>query len=199
MSDLLFDAPWWLIVLFLGVGGLLAAAGLRRGDKTLRNVGAVIAVLGLAVAILSWQVETEPEKISRMSRELVASVEKKDWATMSGLMDPQATLSIVGGKALYNSREEIVKAGESRTNSSGVTSLNTTRVEATREGQLITAEVDVYVTASDSVTGGRPFITTWKFVWTRSGGTWVVREIEAIQLGNIKGSDVQTWFPRITK
>lgn len=189
--DLIFEAPWWLYVVPAVVGLGLAVAGRRRGDKTLRNVGVGLFLVGLAVFAAGRVVETDQEKVVRQSRELVAAVERRDWGTLSGLLTEDAVLSLQAVGQIHDSRDKIIAAAKSRMGDSKVTAVNVGGIDPKREGSLITTELQVYVTAE--ATGDRPIPTTWRLVWTRAGDGWAVRDIEAVQIGNIRGGDVRPW------
>ena len=194
--DLIFDAPWWLIVVPVAIGIAMAFFGLRKGDMTLRNVGVAILVIGVGIFIASKAVETDTEKVARQSRELVAAVEKREWPKLSALLEPGAAVTLLGVGEIYSNREQIVDACRSRADGSGVTALAITSLEPKREGTgQISAEVQIYVTANDG--GGRPFPTGWRFVWARAAdGQWLIHDIEAIQIGTIRAADAKVWFPK---
>ena len=192
--DLIFEAPWWLYVAPAVVGAALAVTGARRGDKTLRNVGVGLLLVGVAVYAAGRTVETSQETVTRRSRELVTAVERKDWAALSGYLDPQARLTLMNAGILYDTRDEILTAAKTRVDQAGVSSLNVPRIEPRQEGQLITTEVEVTVFADQS--GGRPVPTTWQFVWTRTAGNeWVVRDLEAIAIHTLRGEAARGQFP----
>lgn len=193
--EMLFDAPWWLYLAPGLIGLVMLVYGLRRGDRTLRNAGLVLLVVAVAVYGTSMAVETDTEKVSRQSRELVTAVEKNQWDQLSALLEPDAAVTLLGMGQIYDSREKIIEACKSRVAGSGVTSLALTSLEPKREGAAqISTEVQIYVTSNDA--GGRPVPTTWRLVWQRgNAGQWLVRDIEAIQLGNVRASDAKPWFP----
>ncbi|QOV88982.1 nuclear transport factor 2 family protein [Humisphaera borealis] len=193
--DLIFDAPWWLYIVPAIVGIVMAYLGLRKGDKTLRSVGVGLLLVGVVIFIASRAVETDTEKVSRQSRELVAAVEKREWDKLNALMEPDAAVTLAGVGEIYSTREQIVSACRSRADGSGVTALAITGLEPKREGAAqISAEVQIYVTANDG--GGRPFPTGWRFVWARAAdGRWLIHDIEAIQIGTYRPADARPWFP----
>lgn len=189
--DLFFDAPWWFYAIPFAVGAAMAVVALRKGDKGLRNVGLLVLLAGVGIFAASKLVETDSEKVTRQSYELVHHVEKQQWDRLSAMLDPAAVVTLINVGPLYESREQIIEACRSRVTGSGVTALAVTRAEPQVQGDLITTEIDVYVTADDA--GGRPLPTTWRLVWTKRSGEWVVRDIEAIKFPM---PDVRSWFPK---
>lgn len=176
--ELLFDAPWWFYGIPMVVGAVLCVAGLRKGDKTLRNVGLVLLLAGLGVLAASKIVETDSEKVTRQADELVEVVERQEWDKLSAMLDPGAIVSLLNAGTIYENREQIIEACRTRVTDSKVTSLAMTRSDAQVQGDQIETEIDVYVTAEEY---GPPLPTTWRLVWTRRGSSWVVRDIEAIK------------------
>ncbi len=193
--DLIFDAPWWLYVVPAAIGVVMAYVGLKRADKTLRNVGVVAILIGVAVLIASKIIETDTEVVARHSKELVAAVERKDWATLEAFMEADAAVSLVGGGDAYTGRDQIVQACKSRVEGSTVTALSVTALDPKKESAaLISAPIQIYVTADGA--GGRPFPTEWRLDWAKgSDGRWLIREIAAIQIGNVRAADAP-WFPK---
>jgi len=190
--DLVFDAPWWFYVIPAVVGAAMVVVALRKGDKGLRNVGLVVLLAAVGIFVASKVVETDSEKVTRQSRELVDHVEKREWDRLSQMLDPGAVVTLINVGPLYESREQIIEACRSRVTGSGVTGLAVTRSDPQVQGDLITTEIDVYVTADDA--GGRPLPTTWRLVWNRRSGQWVVRDIEAIKF---PVPDARAWFPKL--
>jgi hypothetical protein len=193
--DLLFDAPWWLYVGPVLVGVAMALFGLRRGDKTLRNVGLLLLLVGVGVYLASNAVETDTEKVARQSRELVTTVEKRQWDQLKAFLEPDAAVTLSGSE-IYSNRDQIVEACQSRADGSGVSTLNVTHLQPKREGvREISTEIQIYVTANDA--GGQPFPTEWRLVWRQSSsGQWQVSDIEALRIANIRASDAKAWFPK---
>lgn len=191
--DLIFDAPWWLYVVPAAIGLAMAYFGLRKGDGTLRNVGLIALVVGVAILVVSMVVETDTEVVARQSKELVASVEQRDWARLSSLMEEGAAVTMANIGDIYTSRDQIVQACRSRTEDSNVTALAVTALEAKKDGaSLISAAIQIYVTAGD-----RPLPTEWRLDWARGAdGRWLIREITAVQIGNVRASDMRSFFPR---
>lgn len=193
--DLIFDAPWWLYVVPAAIGVVMAYVGLKRADKTLRNVGVVAILIGVAILVASKIVETDTEIVARQSKELVLAVEKRDWTKLASMLEPEAAVTLAGAADVYTSRDQIVQACKSRVEGSTVTALSVTALEPKKESAtLISTGIQVYVTADGTV--GRPFPTDWRLEWAKAAdGKWLIREIAAIQIGNVRAADTP-WFPK---
>ncbi|HMB95955.1 MAG TPA: hypothetical protein VKK61_07955, partial [Tepidisphaeraceae bacterium] len=63
LSQWLFETPWWLPTSFIVVGIVVFLAGNRRQEKNVMRSGIVIALLGVTIALVSWLVETDTEKV----------------------------------------------------------------------------------------------------------------------------------------
>src|SRR5436309_649671 len=130
MEDILFDTPIWLLIV-LGLAGLLFTwAGFMRGrrDKLLGGIGIFLLVVGAGLFVASRLVETDKEQVVRRSRELVQSVEQKQWSTLSEHLLPNAAV-IYEGSPMCTSRDEILEKAKFYTNMAGAMDLQITRIE----------------------------------------------------------------------
>ena len=71
----LFDTPWWMIALLLGIGAVLFVIGNRRQDKQIMYGGGVFLLLGIALILLSWLIDTDLEKAEKRVRGIAVEVE----------------------------------------------------------------------------------------------------------------------------
>src|SRR5437762_12188710 len=94
MTDLLFDAPWWLPTGLAAMGIFLFWTGNRRQEAKVRNAGFGLILAAIAVVLLSYFVDTDVEKAVKRSKTLVYSVEKHDWATLRATLDPNVSLAM---------------------------------------------------------------------------------------------------------
>jgi hypothetical protein len=172
MSDYLFDTPYWLLgVLGVAAIALLVSANSRQ-DKRLRSAG--LAVLGVAVmlALLSFFVDTDKEKVEKRTRQLVAAVEKKDRATVDRLLHPKARL---GGRDGLDKAQILDRVG------TAVDQFNIKSIRVTAMDVRATDEdIEVILSAAADLdmqvwSGAVP--SDWRLVWEKSGGEWLVREI----------------------
>jgi hypothetical protein len=180
MEDILFDTPVWLLAV-LGLAGLvfLWAGFLReRRDKLLGGIGVILLVSGAVLFAASRIVETDKEQVVRRSRELVKSVEAKDWSALSDHLLPSATV-IVEGTPMCNSRDEILEKARIYGNMAGSMELQITRNEPRPGGSgSYLSEVAVYVKADR----GTQLVVT-EVTWKKEAGVWSAQTINVKQLG----------------
>src|SRR5436190_22633943 len=111
MSDLLFDTPWWLPVLILAAGIAIFITGNRRLENRLRNAGLAVVLLGIALAAVSYFVDTPLETAEKRTVELCRSFEQTDWAKMTSILDRSTAVTVLSA-TIYSGRDEIVSAAK---------------------------------------------------------------------------------------
>lgn len=199
MTDFLFDTPFWLPLGIAAVGVFLFITGNRRQETRVRTAGVAAIALAVLLTAVSYFVDTDAEKVERRTREMVSAFVAKDWATLQGMMDPRANLT-VGGLTLFDGREQIMAAARraqerDQFSSIVVTSLTT---ESSERGDFITAALGV--TSNQEATAGRPVPSQWEFEWQRGADKgWAVTQIRAMELGNLRPDQIPQQFPTIPR
>src|SRR3954471_24763412 len=132
MSDLLFDAPWWLPTCIIAAGLLVFMSGNKRvgdaprGASAVRNVGLGIIGLGVLVIAVSYLVDTDKETVTRRTRELVQSVESRDWEKMKSLLADDVRFSAVD--RTYATRDDLAAAAKATSESVGLNEVRLTAI-----------------------------------------------------------------------
>lgn len=173
MGELFFDTPWWLPALIAGVGVVLFITGNNRRETKVRGAGIALAVLALLVVAVSSFVDTPREKVMKDTRRLVEAVEKRDWQTMTSLLDPRCSLE------KYANREQIVKAAQEACEQFNVTSIRITSLVADQTDTLITVTLDIL--SEQDLTMGRPYPTSWQLGWQKTAAGWSLRNINVLE------------------
>ena len=109
MQDFLFDTPFWFLAGTAIVGIALFIYGNRRTDATLCNIGAVIFCIGVLFFFMSWAVDTDKEKCTKRTKQLVRAVQDKDWTKFNALVSPKCTVRVPGGSVVYDTGSEAEK------------------------------------------------------------------------------------------
>ncbi|MEA2710278.1 MAG: hypothetical protein QOF78_2879 [Phycisphaerales bacterium] len=195
MARLLFDAPWWLPTTLAFLGIALFWNGNRRRETKVRNAGLLFVLAAGLVLLVSHFVDTDVEKVTKQSKQLVYSVEKRDWATLKTILDPLTSLHVLGGAAeVYGTRDEIIAGAKKAVDQYG---LKNVRILSTTPEQTDTViNVTMTIMSEQEFTGGRPITTTWQFEWQQSGETWSLSRITNIKIGNMQGENAGRQFPR---
>lgn len=170
--DLLFDTPWWLPTILAGLGLALLAIGNNRQERKLLWVGGLLALVGVLIAVISYLVETDVEKVISRTRLLANAVDKRDWATFRSLLDPKTSFSY------YPNREELVEGARKTADYIGLKSVRLTSVQARQTDTLITVDVDALSVQERTL--DRPVLTSWRLYWQDFGNGWFLHRIEVL-------------------
>lgn len=173
MSELLFDAPWWLPALIAGLGVGLFIIGNNRQETRIRAAGIILIALAMLALGVSYLVDTPREQVIGKTRRLVQSVETRDWPTMTTLLDPRCSLE------KYGNRDQIVKAAQEVCEQFNVKSIRITSLVAEQTDSLFTVTLNVL--SEQDLTLGRPYPTSWQLGWQKSASGWLLRTIKVLE------------------
>ena len=181
MYDLLFNTPWWLPTSIIAAGIGLFLTGNARQKTRVRNVGAIVALLGVLLIVVSWEVETPKEIADRQTREIIHAVEKKDWPAMTRLLDPKSSLGTVQ-LTIFSNREDLVNGAKNSSERWQLQSVIVTSLSVVQDQSDITVDVDVLSTQDSTM--GRPVTSSWKFDWEQSDKDWKLERITCLKIGD---------------
>ncbi len=183
MSDLLFDTPWWLLVLLIGGGAGIWYVGNTRTDAKIKTAGLAVLVLGVVLALLSYFVDTDKEIVARRTRQLVASVVDRNWDVFTSLLDPQTSFA-----GAYKNRSQIVDGAKKTVEAMGLKSASITSMEVTQNETVIT--VNLTAVSTLDITMDRPAPSSWRFDWQNTGTGWKLVEIEPLDGSQVKKEEI---------
>ena len=193
MSDLLFNTPWWLPTVIVAAGVALWVNGNNRSLDSLKRLGLGIAGVGLLLAIVSYFVDTDREKVTDQSSRLVQSVVSQDWATVESLLHPKVIVSVGGSRFAVN-RDAVMELTKRRTGEIGVRSAFITSNVPERRPPMLTSSLRVF--AELDKLAGQQVPSDWQIDWEKSEGRWVATELRAVRLGNASGEDAKSQLGR---
>jgi len=193
MTDLLFDPPLYIPVAVAVVGAFVFVYGNRRNQRKIRGAGIGIVLLGVALFLIGRYVDTDRETVEKRSRLLVRSVDKQDWPTMTSLLDPKASVSVVGAP-VYSNRDQIIDGAKSATERYGVKNIFITSLQSREDATGITVDIDAL---SDQGLTGQPFPTSWQFEWQDLQGGWTLVRVVCMRIGNQEGEGARRSFPNV--
>lgn len=191
----LFDIAWWIPVAVVLGGAVAFVMGNSRRQLAVRNAGLAAVGLGIALALVSYFVDTPVEKAEKASRRFVQAFVEQDWETFSGLLDRKVSLSAQGVPlAFYSNRDELIQAARDAQAQYGFTSIRVTSAN----GKWIDGLIPVYLTlfSEQQATLGRPFPSTWEFDWQDYGDGYKITRITAILIANESPDRLKGQFPR---
>src|SRR5450432_2851553 len=181
LSQWLFETPWWLPTSFIVVGIVVFLAGNRRQEKNVMRCGIVIALLGITIALVSWFVETDTEKVVSRTKQLVAAVNNKDWEKFRSLLDPQTSFY------MYHNREQLVAGAQATAETIGLQSVRITGMDTEKHDTLIVVNVRAY--SEQDKTG--PTVTDWQLQWQNLGNGWLLNNIQPLSNPQVNEREIE--------
>lgn len=181
MQEFLFDTPYWFLGLWGVVGAALWISGNGRQKGRLKEAGLGLIALAVALAVLSYFVDTEREKVIKRTRQLVEAVEKQDKTAAGKLLHPEADLS--GLK-----KPEIIERMGTAADQFRIKSIRITSLDVQPSGKDMSAMLSA--TADMEVGGwGGGVPSTWNLLWEKTEYGWLLRNIRPI---NVPEGDLRT-------
>jgi hypothetical protein len=193
-TRLLFETPWWLPTVVVLVGTVIFYTANKRRETKLRAGGLAVAALGIGLALVSYFVDTDQERVVKRTRQLVTAFEQKDWERLRSLLHPRVSLSIANlPVTIYSDREQLVARAKDAADRYGFQSVNITSIDARQDQTLITVTLNVL--SIQEQTAGRPITSSWEFDWLESADGWALYKIRAIQVANQQADRIEPMFP----
>jgi hypothetical protein len=192
MSDLLFDTPWWLPTTLILVGAILLVSGNRRQKAAVRNAGAGLIALALAVMLISYLVETDKEKCLRQTRETVKAVQSGDWARLSALLDSNASLDVTS-TTIFSNRDDLVAGAQEAASRYGLKSVTILSIQARQTQSVVMVDFDALTVQTETM--DRPLPSSWEFEWLRRGAAWQLDRITCLKVDDLNLNQTQNLLP----
>jgi hypothetical protein len=163
----IYETPWWLPAGIAILGLILFITGNNRVEKKLRLAGIIVIVLGIALAVTSYLLDSEREKVVKRTRALVKSVEKRDWNAMGTYLHPNVTIAVLSG------RDTVVGAARSAADYSDIREIRITGIDANQNpDETFRTSIRVYAALREGNN-----ITDWDLEWEKDGDVWLARNI----------------------
>jgi hypothetical protein len=187
MSELLFSAPWWLLGSLVIVGGVLFWSGNNRQQKGPKLTGICLVGLAALLFVVSYLVETDKEKVTRHTNELVKAVQNRDWRTFGSLLDEDASLN-TGSGTIFPNRQLLVAGAQADTDNYNLTNVSAHVSGVEQDETGITVDIDAWSEQSASM--GYRVPSSWKLLWDRDGKDWKLHEVTCLRIGNEKTDQI---------
>jgi phosphate/sulfate permease len=181
LTRLLFETPWWLPTSLIGVGIVLFFVGNRRQEKQVMLIGIVLVILGVTNAMVSYFVMTDMEKVVARTKQLVVSVNNRDWETFRSLLDRQTSLDG------YHNRDQLVAGAKATADQIGLKSVRITGYDTQQRDTLIIVNIHAY---SEQDAAG-PAVTDWQLQWENLGNGWLLYNIQPLTNTQVNEQDIQ--------
>jgi hypothetical protein len=194
MTDLLFDTPWWLPVALAAVGVMLFLSGNRRQQAGLRNAGVAVFGLAILIVLLTIFVDT-PKKIARrQSTALIEAAVAGDWTKFQSLLAAGADLRLLGSPPMYDNAADLTEAAKTGAASVHLREAHMRSLHVDQSGSVVTASFDLVTEQDDAVA---PMMdSSWQFDFQQENGNWHIREIRALNIGQLDEAEAAQRLPR---
>jgi hypothetical protein len=194
MTDLLFDTPWWLPVAIAAVGVMLFLSGNRRQQSAMRNAGVALFGLAILVVLLTVFVDT-PKKIARReSTALVQAAVAGDWAKFQSLLTRDADLRLLGSQPMYDNAGDLTAAAKAGAQSVHLREAHVRSLHVDQGGDVVTTSLEL-LTEQDEAAA--PLLdSSWQFDFEKGTDGWRIREIRALNIGQMDESEAVQRLPR---
>lgn len=180
MRELLVDIPWWLPAIVIALGVVLLVSGNNRQMAGVRNGGAVIAVLAIAWAALSFVVDSPRKICERLTHQAVDAVAEGDWKTFDELLAPRVDARFVGRTWRVDGQQAVDAAARMIAKNSGLHSAAVRRVIVAGKGPTRTVSFTAY--ADTELAPGHPIDSNWEFDWQQNGDRWLLQELRVLKV-----------------
>jgi hypothetical protein len=189
MRDLLFDVPWYLPTLGIIIGLTLLFGGNRRQNPRQRNVGAILVLIAVGWAVMSYLVDTPKEICQKQTRAFIQSVVDRNWSTFDNLLEPGVNFKFIGSPWEIDGRDPLTNAVKADVEQIGLKSAMITEAAATESGGTITVAVKLFT--NQTYTMERPIDSDWEWDWRETDGHWRIHEIRALRVSGADPSQVR--------
>jgi hypothetical protein len=162
MLDWFYEIPLWIPVT-LAIGGLILFwTGLQRLEARLRVAGMIVVIAAIALGAASWILESDREIVERQTRELLASIDKRDWNKTEQLLHPD--FAIAG----FGNRQQILADLKRYSQEYELQNVRVFNVKAAKPNPKIIATLTMLAELQKSPTG----LIGWQLEWEKTSAGW---------------------------
>jgi hypothetical protein len=181
MSDLFFATPWWLLASLIIVGGVVFWSGNNNQKKNPKLLGIGLVALAIVLKITSFFVETDKEKVTRYTKELVADVQKRDWDKFGSLLENDASLK-TANVTVFPNRASLLQGAKTDTENYNPTNVSASITNVEQDATGITVDIDA--ASEQPASMGMRVPSSWKLIWERDGDDWHLHEVMCLKIAN---------------
>ena len=189
MKDFLFDAPLWILCVLVAAGVAIWWAGNNRTDKPMKRIGLAVLIAGIALAGVSFFFDTDAEKVTRKTEQLVQAINARDWKTFESILDPRTRF------AFYGDRDAIVRGAKQTADDIGLKSARITGMTVDKRDTVIS--INLRAISEQDRTMGRPVVTDWLFDWQNLGTGWKLMTITPQKSEQVTAEEIQRNLSRL--
>jgi hypothetical protein len=187
LRELLFNAPWWMLIAVFVVGAAVWWSGNNRQNKRLQFGGLIVLALAVVWAAVGYAIDTPVEKVTKGTRAFVTAVVNRDKATLGKLLHPRATLH--GWK-----RQDIIDGAVQYADQYGLKGAHVTQDEVpeTPKAGIATVLLTVFSNHENAMIPVNTINTSWSIDWWETeDGQWLIKDIRATKVGNMSMEEIR--------
>ncbi len=174
LKRLIFETPLAIYIILVVAEAAVAAIWHGRRTRKLALALLVAPVLGLAVGLTSYLVETDLEQINSAMSDIARSVESGDLDAAVEHLDEPCLAPLSGGGKI--SKDEIILAGRTALRRRPVERLQTVGPVTTITGDKAITEVKVRIVLESN----ECVDTAWRLEWARREAGWRIVRVEIV-------------------
>jgi hypothetical protein len=142
---------------------------------------------------MSYLVDTDKEKCTKLTKQFVQSVVAQDWKTFDDLLDQNVAFRFEGSAWSIVGKDTLDNALRADISPIGVQSARITGNEARQEAGTVTVHISVWSTQKSTM--DQPLNSEWELDWQKSAGSFHLREIRAIRVANLSADEIRGSLP----
>jgi len=140
----------------------------QSSGKETETGGIVVIALAVILAVVSFLLDSDREKVVKRTNALVQSVEARDWNRMATYLHPNVAVSVFAGRD---------QGGQRHAPGAEYSDLRQARVVSMDATVLPDQIIRVTMRVNGTTRDGLAFRTDWTLEWEETDGAWMVRNI----------------------
>jgi hypothetical protein len=196
VNRFLFEQWWPAVLLFGGLGLVLAFHALRRRSRALGLIAGACCAAAIVVTVVEHMVETPREQIMAGTVELAdAAIGPFDVDRLEAILAEDVTFDVPRGNPVFEGRQAVVDLANRADQRYTFERWSLSGVDAAKTGPNVGESVTGMSArlstkggnAADSIFSGSDFgvPSQWQIEWRREGGRWLVSKIIMVKLAGV--------------
>jgi hypothetical protein len=181
LQRVLFEDPWWALIVLAAMETVLAAAWYRRRTGRLAWALAVPPLAGLAVWLTAQLVTTDREQIAMALRAVADGAVAGDAGTVGEYLDGTVRSPAPAG-ATYGRNDLIARARQAlRLWPVRSVSLSSIETQVAGTGAATALSTRIVFADQAGLLAGQALEVTWRLQWTKRAEGWRIVYVEPVQ------------------
>jgi hypothetical protein len=186
MFQFLAYTPWWLIAFLALAGTILLTYGNQRNNIRIRSTGLIIVSVAILLLAGIFLVDTDAERATRHTEQIVEACDHKDWTKLASLLDANTHISLAGNElpgkvADCTGPQAIAQAAQIAANAVGLKSVGIVSKRVEQTDGLISITFTAAAVADQTL--DRPTASGWEFDYRPVNKKWTLTDIKLLNEG----------------